>query len=886
LFVSVGTNELGGGKMAIHGLTAAEVSASRKKYGENIIPMPAPKSVWYFFAQVFKDKINLILLIMLGLFAVLAVSGYGEYYEVAGIGFVLTIISVISVVTQLRAQRDARALQRAAGRHFCRVLRDGGLHLVESSDIVVGDIVLLSAGETVCADGYIIDGTVSVNNAILNGESEECEKKPVPGYKYDRRHRVSASDYTDMNSVFAGTTVMDGRAHMRVARVGVDTQNAQIMTSLHDIDTVRTSLQIQIDVIADKIGRVGSVCAVAVCTVLVAVMYFDGSLGTGAAALHGILKSATIALTIFVAAVPEGLPFIISIITGRNMVRMTRAHILPKNPQKIPAAGNLHIICTDKTGTLTLGVMTVVANFIGDGTDGDDLCGTAMGEIFAQNCVLNNGASYDDAGAVIGGNSTDRAILAVIPAAKASDIQSKSEIIRQVVFNSSNKFAMTVAKIPGYRGPVTLVRGAPEVVLKNCSQYVDSHGRLHKFDNARMDDIMRHACGRSMRMVASAYYVGAAKGDSLPSEMVLICVTAMRDEIRPDVPSVVGMLDRAGIQTIMITGDNIDTARAIARECGILTHPDDIAISAEVLDSRTDEWICQNLSKIRVIARATPASKLRIVKLAQSLNKSIGMCGDGTNDAPALRRADVGFSMGDGTDVCKEAGDIIITDNNFVSVANSVLIGRTFLHNIVSFLRFQLPINFCLVALCVIYPLLFGGEVISAVQILIINIVMDSMNSLSFGGEPPRPEYMTYPAPAKNSSLLSKGVLAQIAVSTIMFVTIFSIILTPPVRALFPDADSYMGARFALLVIMSMLNGFNIRTAGYNLFSGLRENPMFIYVAVIVIAGCVACVSFGGAALQTAPLSVGQWAVVFALAALIVPMDMARKFIMRRIRAR
>jgi len=872
--------------MTYNGLTSAQVVASRAKYGANIMPMPAPKSAWYFLVDVFRDKINLILLILLGLFVGLALIGVGDLYEAAGIGAVLAVVSVISVMTQLRAQRSARELQRRTGRHFCRVIRDGTLHRVDSADLVVGDIVLLSAGEVVCADGYMVDGAVSVNNSILNGESDEAPKAPVPGYVYDRRRRVTADDYTDANSVFAGTTVHGGAGKMCVARIGADTQNAEIMQGLHEVSAPRTSLQIQIDDMAGKIGKIGSLSALAIFVVLVATQYAAGTLGMGMSALRVILGDITVALTVFVAAVPEGLPFIISIIIGRNTARMARNHMLPRNPMKIPAAGNLHIICTDKTGTLTRGHLSVVTNYLGDGADvGANMAAApVVADMFMQGAVLNNGAAYDAENAPVGGNSTDRAILGAVSPDVARQITADFDILRQIPFNSANKFALSVA-MSSSGETVTFVRGAPEIILTRCSHYLDAAGRVRKLKPTDMDSVLHRAAARAMRMVATAYYRGDWSGDGLPDEMVLVAATAMRDDIRPDVPGVMETVHRAGVQVIMITGDNIDTARAIARDCGIMGAADDIAITASELDARSDDWIRKNLDRLRVVARATPATKLRLVTVAQSMNKSIGMCGDGTNDAPALRRADVGFAMGDGTDVCKEAADIVITDNNFVSVAGSVLIGRTFLHNIVSFLRFQLPINFALVALCLIWPLIWGGPVMSAVQILIINIVMDSMNSLSFGGEAPRPEYMLEMAPPKDAPLLGRRNMVRIAVSTMMFLAIFGIMMSAPVRAMFDSSAQYMGARFALLVIMAIFNGFNIRTDGFNLLSGLRANPMFIYVAVFVISGCVLCVTYGGAALGVAPLAWDQWAVVFALAALIIPADLLRKWLASRHRS-
>lgn len=866
--------------MKFKGLTAAQVTASRNKHGANIIPAPAPKSAWYFFVEIFRDKINLILLIMMLLFVALALAGVGDVYEAIGIGAVLLIVSVIGVRTQLRAQKSARDLQMAVNLHYCNVLRDGAIQKIKSTDVVVGDIVQITAGQALCADGYLIDGAIAVNNAILNGESDDCEKSPVPGFVYRPKQRVTAEDYIDQNSVFAGTTVQSGAGLMRVTHVGVQTQNAQILGSLNVIETVKTSLQIQLDNLAARIGKIGSVSAVAIFAVLILTQYLAAGFAGNINDIRMVLGDLTVALTIFVAAVPEGLPFIISIIISRNAAQMARNHILPKNPQKIPAAGNLHIICTDKTGTLTRGCLSVTENFLGDDTILER--GAPTWDIYAPSAVLNNGAVYDAAGNPAGGNSTDRAILASVPADVAHDIMRRFAIIRNVPFCSATKFAKTVVRDAGTGTEKTFVRGATEIILKHCTHYMDRNGKRYRLKPYSTDEIQKRIAAKSLRMVAAAYIDGADNDDNIPGNMTLIAITAMRDELRPGVTDAIGMLGRAGIQTIMITGDNPDTARAIATDCGIITGRHDIVITATEMDGHTDEWLAKNLDRIKVIARATPGAKLRVVSVAQSMNKSIGMCGDGTNDAPALRRADVGFAMGDGTDVAKEAGDIIITDNNFVSVAKCVLVGRTFLHNVVSFLRFQLPINFSLVALCIAFPLIIGGEALTAVQILIINIVMDSLNSLSFGGEAPRDEYMRHPAPPKDAPLLSRRVIGDVAVSTLIFIGIFAVIMTPPVRAMFATPAQYDAARFALPVIMSILNGFNIRVDGYNLLSGLRQNPMFLYVAVGVIGAAVLLVSFGGAAMGVAPLGPLQWGIVFGLGIMVLPLDMLRKRFLRR----
>ena len=333
----------------------------------------------------------------------------------------------------------------------------------------------------------------------------------------------------------------------------------------------------------------------------------------------------------------------------------------------------------------------------------------------------------------------------------------------------------------------------------------------------------------------------------------------------------------AGVQVMMVTGDVIETAKAIAEDAGLITSETDIAMSAIDFDKLSDEEAKAKLPYIKVIARATPQTKLRIVKLAQELNLCVAMTGDGTNDSPALKAADVGFSMGSGTDVCKEAGDIIITDDNFVSIANAVMLGRTFMHNVMKFLKFQLPINVSLVILSIIYSLFFGMEAIAAVQILIINIVMDSLNSLSFGGEPPKPEYMKEQPIPKGSKLLSKETITQIGVSVVTFMAIFGITAIPAIRNLFGSEEVYATARFAMLVVMATVNGFNIRTDSMNLFKGIGNNTMFVKIALIIFAGIILLCQFGGAMLHCAPLSFVQWIVVFAMSMMVVPVDLIRK---------
>ncbi len=867
--------------MKFRGLNAAQVNKNREKYGTNRMPEPHVYGVWHFLVDVFRDKINLILLVMTGLFAVLALFGYGDIIESVGVGFVLVVVSVVNVATKMSSQKRTLELRRRASQLFSKVIRSGHITRLDSSEIVVGDIILLQAGETIPADGYVISGRITVNNSILNGESDEVHKSAIAQFKYNRDAQINAEHYTDKNHVFAGTTVQSGECIMRVGRVGLDTENAKILQTLNGITTPKTSLQIQLDKLADKIGKIGLLCAVTICIVMFASHIYLNGIDTIGDMIYTLVNIITISLTIFVAAVPEGLPFIIGIITGQNVRKMIQTNILAKNPNKIAQTSNIQLLCTDKTGTLTCGNLTPVANYLGDGTDiGFNIKNPSVAmEQFVYNIILNGRAILGKNNQIVGGNSTERAIFTAINmgVARATAIHRAHKRIARIPFSSANKFSSTTVQYnSGHR---TYIMAAPEKILAKAKHYIDLDGEIHPIRPSLVRGLIQDNAKRAMRVVATAYFDGDITDGKIPNNLVFISLTAMRDEIRPGVSDVIQKLRTSGVQIMMITGDILDTARAIAQDCGIISNDNDIAITALDFDAMSDTDAKRILPTIRVIARATPHTKLRVVRLAQSYGLSIGMCGDGTNDAPALKAADIGFAMGASTDVCKEASDIIITDNNFISITNSILMGRTFMHNVSSFLLFQLPINFILVAISILFPLCVGLEAMYAVQILIINIVIDSLNSFAFGGEPAHAEYLTEPPRGKDAPLITTNMLAQIAWTTIAGVFLFALTLLPAFQNLFTEPNEYLSARFAILIIMAMLNGFCVRAGGYNIFRGIGRNPMFICIALLVFVGTFACVTFGGNLLQMTPMSITQWLAVIGISILIVPINMIYKWL-------
>lgn len=861
-----------------NGLTSQQVLDSRAKHGSNKLPEKKLKTAFDFFKETFEDRLNQILVAMMLVFTVLACSGQGSFSEPLGIGVVLLAIAVISTRTGLKSQKSAKELKDKTSIHYCNVLRDGQIQHINTDEIVVGDIVHIESGEAIYADGYLIDGKISVDNSVLNGESKECKKLVIPDFKYVKKTNITGDDYVDTNSLFAGATVVDGEGKMIVTEVGINTVNGKTITSMNEIEETKTSLEIQLDDLAGAISKFGTIGAtfIAVASLISHIMLIGGvnqflQLGW-LPALSKILTILTTALTIVVAAVPEGLPLIISLITSQNAKRMLDHNVLAKHTNKIPEAGNIQLLCTDKTGTLTKGILQPVHNITLDGVEITDK-NVNVNELFLHNVCLNSTAMFDSEGKIVGGNATERALLGMVDKA-TYEVRSNANVTNRKSFNSAYKYSAVEVD-----NSVTYYKGAPEKLLAVAKKYVNANGDIVEIDHENVKKKISGFTTKAMRVIATGYSTSPL-GENLPDDLIITSLVAIRDDVREEVPEAVKRMHGAGVQVMMVTGDVIETAVAIAEDAGLITSDSDIAMSAIDFDKLSDEEAKAKLPYIKVIARATPQTKLRIVKLAQELGLCVGMTGDGTNDSPALKAADVSFSMGSGTDVCKEAGDIIITDDNFVSITDAVMLGRTFMHNVMKFLKFQLPINVSLVLLSVIYSLFFGMEAIAAVQILVINIVMDSLNSLSFGGEPPKPEYMKEQPIPKGSKLLSKETITQIAVSVLTFMAIFGITAIPAIRNLFGSEEVYATARFAMLVVMATVNGFNIRTDSMNLFKGIKNNTMFVKIALTIFAGIILLCQFGGAMLHCAPLNITQWVVIFVLSLLVVPIDLVRKKIM------
>lgn len=862
------------------GLTSSQVKENRKLYGSNKLPEPEMKK-WYDFAkEALSERITMILVTIAIVQLALAFMGVMEFSEPIMILVVLGIVTAIAVKTGLGVQKSAAELRAKTSVRYCDVIRDGKLQTINKDDLVVGDLVCVGTGQEIFADGYLVEGKISVNNSAINGESKECKKTPLEGYIYKRT--TSTDAYTNQNSLFAGTTVMSGEGKMIVGDVGINTVNGDTLVKMQTLEAPKTALNIALDNLSNFISKWGTIAA----TLTFVILTITGILEVGFGEYFGngflntiqnLAQNFSVALTIVVAAVPEGLPLIVKLVTKQNVKTMERFNILAKNPNKIPELAYVDLICTDKTGTLTTGIMTPKTIIDGNGNEVDRSSG--LWSNIEANICLNNSATFDSENHITGGNSIDRAVLSLVTPEKYHKIKDEYKEKLKQVFSSTNKYSAFTSQ-----DNITYYKGAPEKLIEKCDSYLDLDGEnilsLTKDVLDRLNEKIGSMTKNSMRCIALTYTKEDLTENILPENMTLLGIIGVVDPVRKEVPEAVKVAHKAGIQVIEITGDCIETATAVAKECGIYKDGD-IALTNDEFERMSDDEVKNILPQLRVISRCSPNTKLRLVTLAQEIGRSVAMTGDGVNDSPALKKADVGFGMQGGSDVAKEASDIVLTDDNFASVVKAVELGRTFMHNIMMFLEFQLPINISLLILSMLYPVIAGTALLASVQILIVNIIMDSLNSLSFGGEPPKDEYMDERPIKKGSGLFIRGAKKRIALSTASFIGLYMIITLTPIANLFANGTEALTARFGLLCFMAVFNGFNIRTEHINLFTGISKNKNFVYIAMSILASTIILCN-AGELLKVCTLSLNQWLVITALAIMVIPIDLMRKAFEKR----
>ena len=872
--------------MNLQGLNKQQVEESRQKHGANTLTQIPPEPLWKKILEGFKDPMIMILLVALVIQVVLCFMGEAHWYEPVGILIAIMIANGVSAISENQQEGKASALKaEEEAKEVAKVLRDGKLMEIHVSEVVVGDLVYLQAGDKISADGEIVQGLVKVDQATLNGETKEATKTVnESGEAYNTK------DLLNRCYVYRGTVVCSGEAYMEVKVVGDKTLFGELALEVQE-DTRETPLQVKLAKLAKQISTFGYIGAIAIVVGVFARTLLGGNIpNTFMEWVNLSIEAITVAVTIIVCAVPEGLPMLTSILLSYQSMRMAKDNVLVHKINGLETAGSLSLLFSDKTGTITEGKLN---NFINDRIEevatGNVRKFSSMKELplplkdeVTIGIGLNNSSSYSN-GSIIGGNSTDRALMSFLVDAGVDANVAREDVRNFNAFDSAKKYSTVTINHNGK--VVTYIKGAPERIIARCQTYLDENGAVKPLTERNfLMTYMDEQAGRSMRLLGVAKCDGdTADGDSL----TLVCVLAIRDNVRKEAVDAIREVQEAGIQVVMVTGDRKETAVAIAKEAGLLKHNTDVALTSAELAELSDDELKKVLPNLRVVSRALPTDKSRLVRCAQELNLVVGMTGDGVNDSPALKKADVGFAMGSGTEVAKEAGDITILDDNFLSIEKAILYGRTMFKSIRKFLIFQLTVNVAAVLTCFLAPLFGENEILTVIQLLVVNLAMDTLAAIAFGSEPALMEYMKEKPIARDASIVTGKMMSQVVVSG-LYITAMCLCIrfVPALQHLLGawstgvlDTTLLNSAVFATFMMAISFNGFNARTEHTNPFEHLGRNKNFLLVIGALLVLQFLFVTFGGAVLSVEPLSWTAWLVCLLIAFLIIPIDIIRKAI-------
>ncbi len=890
-------------KFSYLGLSAQEVLESRQSHGPNAVTTQEADTFLDKLLANLKDPIIVILIVALAVTLILAALGFAPWYEGLGIALAVVFATLVATLSEYSNENEFQRLLSEASKVKVKVFRDGSLQEILIDDLVVTDYVLLQPGDNIPADGFLLEGDLEINESALTGESEPIRK-------------ISTKDEKNIdeqkNGLSRAGLVEDGEGVMKVQVVGDKTKYGATLKELVSAEDRLSPLQQKLAKLGQQITTFGYIGATLIALAFMFNhLFFDPNVGyvaTGSldayfaqpsgAIIYRVVTAIILAIIIIVVAVPEGLPMMIAVVLSLNMRKLLRANVLVRKLLGIETSGSLNILFCDKTGTLTEGRLQVANVLSGDGQIFSSI--NEMPEAIQHEIIFslrnNTSASIDLADPenplIVGANPTEKALLKCLGLRLSEKDDLKS--VADIPFNSAYKFSAT--QVEGARS-LTLVKGAAEIILSGCTHYLDPRGERQPIETIdTLEDSMAALTDRAMRLIGLAISEKPISNENtLPEELTLVAVFGLRDEIRPQSKPAVLTAQQAGIQVVMITGDSKATAQAIAREVGILKGSHSTVLSSVELDALNDEEIKKIMPELCVVARALPTDKSRLVKLAKQMNLVVGMTGDGVNDAPAVKNADVGFSMGSGTDMTKESSDIVILDNNFTSLTNAVLYGRTLLKSIRKFLIFQLSVNVAAILVAFLGPF-FGIDLpLTMTQLLWINIIMDTLAAFAFSGEVALRRYMHEKPNPINAPLINNDMWSAILVNGITIAMLSLVFLTSdtvagwflcdPMRCGDLADPNYDGkavlltAFFGFFVFINNFNKFNSRTESMNLFEHLGENKNFIFVVVLIFVLQIVFTYFGGEVLRTVGLTLSEWLYVLALSFIIIPVDLTRKFI-------
>ncbi|MCI8447330.1 MAG: calcium-translocating P-type ATPase, PMCA-type [Eubacterium sp.] len=879
--------------MKYNGLTDQEVEASRQQYGSNEIPDSEPTTFWDEFKETFEDPMIKILLAIAALMIGMFFFGYAQIYEPLGTIVAVLVVAFVSAKTGVASDTKYRELKDSTKKDQCKAYRNGVITVINVDDVVAGDKILLQSGDKIPADGILVSGSLRVDNSALNGEAEECKKTEAQD-DFQLPDDITGDTFVDAHSLFRGAVVFDGEGILDVRKVGLKTMMGKMAEEMQE-DEPDSPLKVKLSKLAKQISTFGYIGAVAISIMYFA--YFIVSAGGVSAyfasgadqIIKDIVEAVSLAIVIIVCAVPEGLPLMISLVLMQNTSKMLDHNVLVRKAEGIETAGSLNILFSDKTGTITKGMLEVVDFFTADGSSiaipqlkdhgaVKELVDLAIGK--------NTQSMFDASHKVIGGNATDQALMKFMgeEAFRAVNARADYAVTANQGFNSANKFSQARIDQLGR----TFYKGAPEKLLACAVKYLDADGNIKDIDQSALNKKIDELAAKAMRILAFGYSEKELVENTINDDIVIIGLVGIRDDVRPEARDAIRQVQEAGIQVVMITGDRLETAVAIAKDAGLLKSENDRAISSAQLNEMTDDEVKKIMPEIRVIARALPTDKSRMVRLCQEMNLVVGMTGDGVNDSPALKRADVGFAMGSGTEAAKEAGKIVILDDNFKSIKDAIWYGRTIYHNILKFCKFQLVINVAAVVVSAIAPFFGVEEPLKVTHLLFVNLVMDSLGAIMLGNEPALEKYMTEKPRRRDESIVSRKMMAQILTMGAWLTIISFVYLKHPFFiGLFENEAQHLTGYFVLFIVSALFNGFNVRDEAYAIFKGLDENTGFIKVffaiilvqALIVNAALIPLQVFTwiGNMFSCVPFGITGWLAVAVLAVTMIPVDIIRK---------
>lgn len=849
----------------IKGLTTEEVLNNRKLYGSNKITEKKKTTILSLIIESLNDPIIKILLIALGI-KILFFINDSDIYETIGIIVAIILATVISSLSEYGSEKAFQKLSNTTNNILVKAYRNNLITNIKIEEIVVNDYIYLESGDKIPADGILYTGNISVDESMLSGETKEQNK-------------------TFMSPLYRGSVITNGTGVLLVKKVGNNTYYGKIAKDIQE-KTPTSPLKNRLRVLASFISKIGYICAFLVIlsylfNVIVVKNNFDINriktmLTSFNTLVPHLLYSLTLGITIIVVAVPEGLPMMITLVLSSNMKRLLKENVLVRKLVGIESSGSLNILFTDKTGTLTKGELEMVGFVTYDNIiykNIEEIKKTKLKEITLLNLQYNTNSTYIN-NEIIGGNITDRAITKFTGPIK----ENKYKILNKEEFNSKKKYSKVTLN---YETKTEFYKGAYELIIDKCSYFYKSDGTKSIIKNKQ------ELINLGNSYTEKGYRVLACSTSNNLTNGVFLGFILIKDEIRPTTIEGIKKVTESGIQTVMITGDNKLTAISIAKEIGLLTKEDDIVLTSEELNKMNDIEVKKIIPKLKVVARSLPEDKKRLVILSQELGLVTGMTGDGINDAPALKRADVGFAMGSGTEVSKETSDIIILDNNFISIVKTILFGRTIFKSIRKFIIFQLTVNLTAVSLSVIGPFFGIIAPVTVIQMLWINMVMDTLAGVAYSYEPPLDSYMLEPPKKKDEKIMNKYMINEILITgSYMSILCMVFLKNKFIHSLYRvgENDKYvMSAFFGLFIFMTIFNAFNARSNRLNIFANLRKNKVFLFIVTFILVVQLIMIYFGGSIFRTTGLTLLELDITLLLAFTVIPFDFLRKQIIKKL---